>query len=319
VLPSKETVNPGQINQSGWFARLRSGLDQTSSRLKAGLGSLLSRSSIDDSLYIDLEELLIASDVGIRATQRILETLRLSVREKQLQQPADIIPELKHILKNMLLPLEMQLDITGRKPYVIMIAGVNGAGKTTTIGKLAKYFQSQGKSVILAAGDTFRAAAREQLTAWGERNNVSVISQPGGDSAAVIYDTIHAARARGIDIVIADTAGRLPTQLNLMDEITKVKRVIAKTDPGAPHEILLVLDANTGQNSLAQVAAFDKALLLTGLVVTKLDGTAKGGMVVALASERPERVIPVRFIGVGENLEDLRPFTAEEFVEALFQ
>jgi fused signal recognition particle receptor len=216
----------------------------------------------------------------------------------------------------LLQPLEAPLEIAGHHPFIIMLAGVNGAGKTTTIGKLAKYFQSQGKSVLLAAGDTFRAAAREQLMIWGERNNVMVIAQESGDSAAVIFDAIHAAKARGIDVVLADTAGRLPTQLHLMEEIKKVKRVIAKAEPSGPHEVLLVLDANTGQNGLAQVKAFDDALQVTGLVLTKLDGTAKGGIIAAIARTRP---IPVRFIGVGEQLDDLRPFVAQEFVSALFE
>jgi fused signal recognition particle receptor len=214
---------------------------------------------------------------------------------------------------------EKPLDTTVAKPFIIMIAGVNGAGKTTTIGKLAKYFQDEGKSVMLAAGDTFRAAAREQLATWGERNNITVISQDGGDAAAVIFDAIQSARAKKIDVLLADTAGRLPTQLHLMEEIRKVSRVITKAEPTAPHEKLLVLDANTGQNALQQVKAFDDALGLTGLVVTKLDGTAKGGMIAALASERTENPIPVRFIGVGENIDDLRPFKAEEYVNALFR
>jgi len=206
------------------------------------------------------------------------------------------------------------LDVDGHRPFVIMLAGVNGSGKTTSIGKLAHYLQARGKSVLLAAGDTFRAAAREQLIAWGERNNVTVITQQSGDAAAVIYDAVNAAVARGTDVVLADTAGRLPTQLHLMEEIKKVKRVIDKALPGAPHEVLLVLDANTGQNTLAQVRAFDAALGVTGLVLTKLDGTAKGGIIAAIARECP---VPLRFIGVGEGLDDLRPFDAEEFVAAL--
>jgi fused signal recognition particle receptor len=218
------------------------------------------------------------------------------------------------------MPLQAPLDVTLHKPFILMLAGVNGAGKTTTIGKLAKLYQAQGLSVLLAAGDTFRAAAREQLQVWGERNNVTVISQEKGDSAAVIFDAIHAARARGIDVVLADTAGRLPTQLHLMEEIRKVKRVIEKAAPGAPHEVLLVLDANTGQNAVTQVKAFDDALGVTGLVLTKLDGTAKGGAIAAIARARssPARPIPVRYIGVGETVDDLRPFDAREFVEAVF-
>ncbi|HLD09671.1 MAG TPA: signal recognition particle-docking protein FtsY, partial [Methylophilaceae bacterium] len=222
---------------------------------------------------------------------------------------------LKQALLELLAPLENPLDTTTAKPFVIMLAGVNGAGKTTTIGKLANYFQAQGKSVLIAAGDTFRAAAREQLQAWGDRNNVQVIASDGGDSAAVIFDAVNSAKARGVDIVLADTAGRLPTQLNLMEEIRKVQRVIDKAMPGAPHEILLVLDANTGQNAVTQVKAFDDALKVTGLVLTKLDGTAKGGVIAAIAQSRP---IPIRYIGIGESIEDLRPFSASEFVEALF-
>jgi fused signal recognition particle receptor len=215
----------------------------------------------------------------------------------------------------LLAPLVKPIDTSGIRPFIIMLAGVNGSGKTTSIGKLAKYFQVQGKSVLLAAGDTFRAAALAQLQTWGERNNVAVIAQESGDPAAVIFDAIHAAKARAIDIVLADTAGRLPTQLHLMEEIKKVKRVIAKAEPSAPHEILLVLDANTGQNAVNQVKAFDDALGLTGLIITKLDGTAKGGAIAAIARTRP---VPVCFIGIGEKLDDLRPFDAREFVEALF-
>jgi fused signal recognition particle receptor len=222
---------------------------------------------------------------------------------------------LKEALVELLTPLQAPLVITPQQPFILMLAGVNGAGKTTTIGKLAKLFQAQGKSVLLAAGDTFRAAAREQLQVWGERNNVTVVSQEKGDSAAVIFDAISAARARSIDIVLADTAGRLPTQLHLMEEIKKVKRVIEKAAPGAPHEVLLVLDANTGQNAVTQVKAFDDALGVTGLVLTKLDGTAKGGAIAAIAKARP---IPVRYIGVGEGVDDLRPFDAREFVDAVF-
>ena len=218
-------------------------------------------------------------------------------------------------------PLEQPLDISRASPFVILIAGVNGAGKTTSIGKLTRAFQAEGKSVLLAAGDTFRAAAREQLKIWGERNNVTVIAQEGGDAAAVVFDAIQSAKAKKIDVVIADTAGRLPTQLHLMEEISKIKRVIAKAAPGAPHEILLVLDANTGQNALNQIKAFDDALGVTGLVLTKLDGTAKGGAICAIAQSRsaagPHARIPVRFVGVGEALDDLQPFNAEEFVDAL--
>ncbi len=256
--------------------------------------------------------MLIGADVGMPATQQILSDLR--ARWKRAGNEADPKTLLKAALHDLLAPLERPLVVTADRPFVVMLAGVNGAGKTTSIGKLAKYFQDQGLSVLLAAGDTFRAAAREQLTAWGERNNVAVISQDGGDAAAVMFDAIGAARARGIDVVLADTAGRLPTQLHLMEEIRKVRRVIQKADPTAPHETLLVLDANTGQNALAQVTAFDAALALTGLVLTKLDGSAKGGVVAAIAKEHP---VPLKFIGVGEGVDDLRPFRVAEFVDAL--
>ena len=326
----KSAIPPGNLDNSalaqlgaapkdGWLARLKRGLARSSNQLRNGLDKLLLRQAIDEMLFDDLETLLITSDVGIRSTNQILGDLRRAVQEKRVTEVGSLEAELKRILINVLLPLERPLEISEAKPFVIMITGVNGSGKTTTIGKLAKYFQSQGKSVILAAGDTFRAAAREQLVAWGARNNVPVIAQDNGDSAAVIFDAIHSAKARGIDIVLADTAGRLPTQLHLMEEIKKVKRVIGKVEPGAPHETLLVLDANTGQNGFAQVSAFDQALQLSGLVITKLDGTARGGVLAALACERAAHPIPVRFIGVGEGIEDLRPFVAREFVEALFQ
>jgi fused signal recognition particle receptor len=248
------------------------------------------------------------------ATQFLLDDLRRQVRKKGLTEPRELKAELQRVLTDLLAPLEKPLVPEGHRPFIIMLAGVNGAGKTTSIGKLAKLFQTQGKSVLLAAGDTFRAAAREQLIVWGERNNVAVIAQEGGDPAALIFDAIQAARARNIDIVLADTAGRLPTQLHLMQEISKVKRVITKADASAPHEVLLVLDANTGQNALAQVKAFDDALGLTGLILTKLDGTAKGGVIAAIARERP---VPIRYIGVGEAIDDMRPFAAGDFAQAL--
>jgi fused signal recognition particle receptor len=302
------------------MARLKAGLAKTRAVLASDVGDLFSsHGKIDESLFEELESTLVSADVGIRAASRLVDALRTVAKEQRITDAAQLKVEFERLLVNLVLPLQQPLAIHAAKPFVIMIAGVNGAGKTTTIGKLAKYFQSQGKSVMLAAGDTFRAAARQQLSAWGERNNVTVIAQEGGDAAAVIYDAIHAAKARGIDVVLADTAGRLPTQLHLMEEIRKVKRVIAKADASAPHESLLVLDANTGQNALQQVKAFDDALTLTGLVVTKLDGTAKGGMVAALAAERLAKPIPVRFIGVGEGIDDLRPFNAQEFVDALFR
>ncbi|MBL8525537.1 MAG: signal recognition particle-docking protein FtsY [Betaproteobacteria bacterium] len=305
---------------SGWLSRLKSGLSKTRAVLNTDVSDLFARHpQIDEALYEELESTLLSADVGIHATNRLIENLREAAKEKRIADGAGLKAEFEAALVDLVKTVETPLDTTIAKPFVIMIAGVNGAGKTTTIGKLAKHFQAQGKSVMLAAGDTFRAAAREQLMTWGERNNVTVIAQDGADAAAVIFDAIQSAKARGIDIVLADTAGRLPTQLHLMEEIKKVKRVIAKADPTAPHESLLVLDANTGQNALQQVRAFDDALQLTGLVVTKLDGTAKGGMIAALAADRPDKPIPVRFIGVGEGIEDLQPFHAQEFVTALFR
>ena len=298
-------------SKEGWIARLKSGLARTGSQF----GELFSRGGkIDDELYEELETILITSDVGMDATRSLLADLRRIVKEQKLTEATELKHALATCLVKLLQPLAQPLQASGHQPYVIMMVGVNGAGKTTSIGKLAKYLQGQGLSVLLAAGDTFRAAAREQLITWGERNNVAVIAQQSGDAAAVMFDAIHAAQARKIDVVLADTAGRLTTQLNLMEEIKKVKRVIAKVIPDAPHEVLLVLDANTGQNALSQVKAFDAALGVTGLILTKLDGTAKGGVIAAIAKAHP---IPVRFIGVGESLDDLRPFDAEDFVHAL--
>ena len=299
-----------------WRERLKAGLARTRAQLGGSLKSIFSRGKVDDELLEELETLLLTSDVGMDATQHLLDALKLRAKRDGIDTPEAIQKALADALHELLLPLEQPLDVSGHKPFVIMIAGVNGAGKTTSIGKLAKYFQNQGKSVLLAAGDTFRAAAREQLQTWGERNNVTVVAQESGDPAAVIYDAIAAAKARGIDIVLADTAGRLPTQMHLMDEIAKVRRVIQKVDPTGPHETLLVLDANFGQNALAQVSAFDKAIGVTGLVVTKLDGSAKGGVIAAIARQCPK---PIRYIGVGEGVDDLRPFVARDFVDALFE
>lgn len=305
---NKTEITPEKV---GWFGRLKQGLARTSNQL----AELFSRGGkIDDDLYEELETLLISADVGMDATNWLLADVRRLVKEQHLTEAAEIKHALAHALHKLLKPIEKSMEIGAEQPFVIMLCGVNGAGKTTSIGKLAKHFQTQGKSVLLAAGDTFRAAAREQLAEWGARNNVTVIAQQSGDAAAVIYDAVQAAQARHIDVVLADTAGRLTTQAHLMEEIKKVKRVIAKVLPGAPHEVLLVLDANTGQNALSQTKAFDQALGVTGLVLTKLDGTAKGGIIAALAKSHP---IPVRFIGVGEGLDDLRPFVAEEFVAAL--
>ncbi|MBN8761029.1 MAG: signal recognition particle-docking protein FtsY [Thiobacillus sp.] len=303
-------------SKSGWAQRLKQGLAKTRDRLGGQLSGLFGMGrKIDAELFEELETILLTADVGVDATQNLLDTLQKKVRRENLTEATQLQTALKTALVDLLAPLQAPLDVTPHKPFVVMLAGVNGAGKTTTIGKLAKLYQSQGLSVLLAAGDTFRAAAREQLQVWGERNGVTVISQDKGDSAAVIFDAIAAARARNIDVVLADTAGRLPTQLHLMEEIRKVKRVIEKAIPGAPHEVLLVLDANTGQNAVTQVKAFDDALGVTGLALTKLDGTAKGGAIAAIAQARP---IPVRYIGVGESLDDLRPFDAREFVEAVF-
>ena len=311
--PAGEAV---ETPKPSWRERLFKGLAKTRAQLGGKLKSLFSRGKVDDELLEELETLLLTSDVGIEATTHLLDELKKAAKREKLETPEAIQKALADALLETLRPLEQPLDFNTHKPFVIMIAGVNGAGKTTSIGKLAKYFQTQGKSVLLAAGDTFRAAAREQLQTWGERNNVTVIAQESGDPAAVIYDAIAAAKARGIDIVLADTAGRLPTQLHLMEEIAKVRRVIQKIEPEGPHETLLVLDANIGQNALAQVKAFDKAINVTGLVVTKLDGTAKGGVVAAIARQCPK---PIRFIGVGEQIDDLRPFQAKDFVDALFE
>jgi fused signal recognition particle receptor len=296
-------------------ALLRKDLELTRSRWSKALGVLRARPEIDEALYEELEAQLIEADVGMAATASLIERLRRAQRDKRLEDGAALEQELKGALVALLAPLEKPLIVDTPKPFVILLAGVNGAGKTTTIAKLTRLFQAQGRSVLLAAGDTFRAAAVGQLEEWGRRHNVTVIAQEKGDSAAVIFDAIASARAKGIDIVLADTAGRLPTQLHLMDEIRKVKRVMAKADPTAPHETLLVLDANTGQNAVRQVKAFDDALGLTGLVITKLDGTAKGGAVAAIAREHP---VPIRFIGIGEKAGDLRAFVAAEFVDALF-
>jgi fused signal recognition particle receptor len=301
-------------SRASWSERLKAGLARTRDTLNTPLEELFSRAKIDDDLLDDLESTLLMADCGVEATQWLLAELKSSVKRDKLQTPAELRVALASGLETLLAPLEKALDASGHQPFVIMIAGVNGAGKTTSIGKLAKHFQSQGKSVLLAAGDTFRAAAREQLTAWGDRNGVTVIAQESGDPAAVVFDAISAARARKIDVVLADTAGRLPTQLHLMEEIAKVRRVIRKADPSGPHEVLLVLDANIGQNAVQQVKAFDKAIGVSGLIITKLDGTAKGGVLAAIARQCPK---PVRFIGVGEGIDDLQAFRAGEFVEAL--
>ena len=301
--------------KTSWAARLKKGLTKSRDQMAKSLAGVFGGGQIDEDLYEELETVLLTSDMGIEATEQLMNEVRNRVSLKGLKDGAELRQALKEAIYDLLKPLEQPLHIPDNgQPFVIMMAGINGAGKTTSIGKLAKYFQQQGKSVVLAAGDTFRAAAREQLQEWGARNGVTVISQAKGDSAAVCFDAVEAAKARKIDVVLADTAGRLPTQLHLMEEIKKVKRVLQKAMPDAPHEIIVVLDANIGQNAVNQVIAFDDALGVTGLIVTKLDGTAKGGVLAALASSRP---IPVRYIGVGESIDDLRPFDARAFVDAL--
>ena len=312
VLMLPLSVPVEAASRLSWRERLRAGLART----RGNLAGMFGLRKIDEELLEDLEATLLMADCGVEATQYLVDELRLRWKRNQLTNADELRDALAGLLGDMLAPLEAPLDISTHQPFVIMIAGVNGAGKTTSIGKLAKHFQSQGKSVLLAAGDTFRAAAREQLEVWGERNNVAVIAQDKGDSAAVIFDAVQAARARNIDVVLADTAGRLPTQLHLMEEIAKVRRVITKADASAPHEVLLVLDGNIGQNALAQVKAFDEKVGVSGLVLTKLDGTAKGGIVAAIARQHPK---PLRFIGVGEGVDDLQPFRVSEFVEALLE
>ena len=308
ATPTLTIEEPAQ--KQSWMSRLKAGLSKTSSNLSL----LFVGAKIDDELYEELEAALLMSDAGIDATAYLLDALKQQVKDEKLLDAAAVKAALKQLMIELLLPLERKFELGRHQPTVMMISGVNGAGKTTTIGKLAKHMQSHGQSVLLAAGDTFRAAAREQLMVWGQRNNITVISQASGDPAAVSFDAVQSGKAKGLDVVMIDTAGRLPTQLHLMEELKKVQRVIGKGMEGAPHETLLVIDGNTGQNALAQVKAFDDALKLTGLIITKLDGTAKGGVLAAIARVRP---VPVYFIGIGEKIEDLQPFVAAEFVEAL--
>lgn len=316
-IPSPSAADagtPAESAKQSWLARLKRGLSRTGQ----SLGGLFVGVKVDENLFDELETALIMADAGVEATQSLLAALRARVRKERIQDAAAVKSALREILAEHLRPLERTFDVHAAKPLVVMIAGVNGAGKTTSIGKLAHAFQRQGASVLLAAGDTFRAAAREQLAQWGERNGVTVIAQDGGDPAAVAFDAVNAGRARGKDVVMVDTAGRLPTQLHLMEELKKIRRVIAKAEPAAPHEVLLVIDGNTGQNALAQIRAFDAALGLTGLIVTKLDGTAKGGTLAAVAAgSQGVRPVPVCWVGVGEGLEDLQPFVASEFAAAL--
>lgn len=326
TLSSTEIIAPVAASETlsekpqkvGFFARIKQGLSRTSSHFAEGLGNLfLGRKTIDDELFEDLETQLLLADVGIDATTDIIERLTQRVARKQLNDTEALYAALREELAALLRPVERPLVIDPTAaPYVILVVGVNGVGKTTTIGKLAKRLQGEGKKVMLAAGDTFRAAAVEQLQVWGERNNVPVIAQhTGADSASVIFDALQAAKSRGIDVIIADTAGRLHNKNHLMDELAKVKRVMSKLDGRAPHEVLLVLDAGTGQNALNQTEHFKEAAGVTGLALTKLDGTAKGGVIFALSKKFG---LPVRFIGVGEGIDDLQPFAAEPFVNALF-
>lgn len=299
-----------------WLARLRVGLRKTGS----SIALVFTGTRIDDALYEELEGALLMADAGVKATGFLLADLKCRVKEHEATEPLAVKALLADALADLLAPLQRQLELGTESPTVMMVVGVNGAGKTTSIGKLTRHLAQAQQKVLLAAADTYRAAAREQLAVWAERNQVEIVSQEGGDPASVAFDAVAAGRARGCDVVIVDTAGRLPTQLHLMEELKKIKRTIAKAQQGAPHEVLLVVDGNTGQNALAQVKAFDEALQLTGMVVTKLDGTAKGGMLAAIALWARERVggaVPVYFIGVGEKLEDLETFDAREFAQAL--
>jgi fused signal recognition particle receptor len=312
--PTPEPEAAAPVVKTSWMARLKQGLSRTGQ----SLSSLFVGAKVDETLFEELEDALLMADAGVEATEKLITALRARVRKEKISDATQVKQALCDILTDHLKPLEKSFPLESSKPLVVMIAGVNGAGKTTSIGKLAHTFQEQGAKVLLAAGDTFRAAAREQLIEWGTRNNVSVIAQDGGDPAAVAFDAVHAGRARDMGVVMVDTAGRLPTQLHLMEELKKIKRVIGKADGQAPHEILLVVDGNTGQNAISQIRAFDAALGLTGLVVTKLDGTAKGGTLAAVAAcAQGVRPIPVYWIGVGEGMQDLQAFVAREFASAL--
>ena len=315
------TIVAQPVERERWLAKLSSGLRKTG----ASISSVFTGTQIDDALYENLESALLMADTGVNATAYLLEAVKSKVLSSGVTNPVAVKNILTEALTQLLTPLEKSLLIGQQQPTVIMVAGVNGAGKTTTIGKLTRHLANEGASVLLAAADTFRAAAREQLSVWADRTSVDIISQEGGDPAAVSFDAVTAGKARGKDVVLVDTAGRLPTQLHLMEELKKIKRVVQKADPSAPHEVLLVIDGNTGQNALSQVKAFDEALQLTGLIVTKLDGTAKGGVLAAIALWARERQatapalrpVPVYFIGVGEKLEDLETFNAREFAQAL--
>jgi fused signal recognition particle receptor len=320
---ASEPVAAAPAERSGWLDKLRRGLRTTGS----SIASVFTGTQIDDALYEELESALLMADTGVQATEMLLDDLRRRVKQSKATDPAEVRHLLAQALTDLLAPLEQPLRVGEHSPTVMMVVGVNGAGKTTSIGKLTHHLAQANRRVLLAAADTFRAAAREQLGIWADRNRVEIVSQEGGDPAAVTFDAVRAGIARGCDVVIADTAGRLPTQLHLMEELKKVRRTIGKAMDSAPHEVLLVVDGNTGQNALAQVKAFDDALQLSGLIVTKLDGTAKGGVLAAIAlwsRERAERdadhrPIPVYFIGVGEKLEDLETFSAREFAQALLE
>ena len=307
------------VGKSGWLDKLRGGLRKTG----ASIAQVFTGTQIDDALYEELESALLMADAGVKATAFLLDDLKRRVKQAKATEPSAVKELLADALAELLAPLERPLQVGEHVPTVIMVVGVNGAGKTTSIGKLTRHLAGAQQKVLLAAADTFRAAAREQLTVWAGRNRVEIVGQDGGDPAAVTFDAVVAGKARGCDVVIADTAGRLTTQLHLMEELKKIRRVIAKAQEGAPHEVLLVVDGNTGQNALAQVQSFDAALQLTGLIITKLDGTAKGGVLAAVALWSRERVdaggasLPVYFIGVGEQLEDLQAFGAREFAQAL--
>jgi fused signal recognition particle receptor len=308
--PVPAAVPPMAAPRQGWLDKLKAGLRKTGS----GIATVFTGTQIDDALYEELESALLMADTGVKATSHLLEDLKRRVKESKTTDPAAVKGLLADAIADLLAPLQKPLVIGEHKPTVVMVSGVNGAGKTTSIGKLTRHLADGGATVLLAAADTFRAAAREQLAVWADRNTVEIITQQGGDPAAVSFDAVTAGKARGRDVVLVDTAGRLPTQLHLMEELRKIKRVVQKADASAPHEVLLVIDGNTGQNALNQVKAFDEALQLTGLIITKLDGTAKGGVICAIAREKP---VPVYFIGVGEKLEDLETFDAREFAQAL--
>jgi fused signal recognition particle receptor len=310
--PPAPVPAPAPPPRASWMERLRAGLRKTG----GSIASVFTGTKIDEQLYEELEEALLLADTGVKATQFLLDDLKRRVKDAKATDPQAVRALLVDALAELLKPLEKGLEVGRFTPTVMMVVGVNGAGKTTSIGKLTRHLADSDQKVLLAAADTFRAAAREQLGVWADRAQVEIISQEGGDPAAVSFDAVNAGRARGADVVIADTAGRLPTQIHLMEELKKIKRVIAKAQDGAPHQVLLVVDGNTGQNALNQVKAFDEALNLTGLIVTKLDGTAKGGVLAAIARERP---VPVYFIGVGEKLEDLETFSAREFARALLE